>query len=71
MSKIRFQVQMDATTKEWCQQQADFLGVSLSGFINVAVAQYRQQQEGLTMFRDMPNILKMMEGVKVNVGSGD
>jgi hypothetical protein len=60
MSKEKFNISMEPETKEWCKQQAEYLGISLSGMINVAVAQYRQQQESVKTANNMPDLVKTL-----------
>lgn len=67
MSKLRFNVQLDESTKEYLQEQADRLGVSMSGFINVIIAQYRQQQESVKILGNVDLFTKMAEELKALV----
>jgi acetolactate synthase regulatory subunit len=59
--KKRVVVQMEEETDKYCQQQAEMLGISKSGFINVVVAQYRQQN---TVLDQLPNMLKKLQDVQ-------
>ncbi len=61
MSKLRLNVQLDESFKQYCAEQAELLGISMSGFISVALAQYRQQQEAMKAMSDMTNYTKLVE----------
>lgn len=56
--KKRVVVQMEEETERYCQEESEKLGISKSGFINVVVAQYRQQND---MFNQLPSMTKLME----------
>lgn len=56
--KKRLNITLDITMDEYCQQQAEILGISKNGFINVALAQYKQQND---MFSQIPSMTKLME----------
>lgn len=60
--KKRVVVQIEEETDKYCQQQAEMLGISRSGFINVVIAQYRQQSE---MMNQLPFMLKQVEQMKM------
>ncbi len=64
MAKLRFNIQIDESTKDYLQEQADRLGVSISGFVNVIIAQHRQQQESLKVMGNMDLFTKMLEEMK-------
>ena len=56
--KSRFTFQLDDEIKEWCETQADKLGISISGLINVALSQYKDQTMVLSQ---MPTMLQMVQ----------
>ena len=61
--KKRIIVQVELETDEYCQKQSKILGISKSGFINVIIAQYRQQNDMLNQLPDMFEQLKRMEAI--------
>lgn len=56
--KNRFTFQLDDEMKVWCESQADKLGISVSGLINVALSQYKDQ---ITVLSQMPTMMKMLQ----------
>lgn len=64
MAKLRVNIQLDESTKKYCQEQSDRLGgIGVSGFVNVAIAQYRQQQESMVAMSNMGNIIAQLKEV--------
>ena len=61
MAKIRLNIQMEETMKEYCKAKSEELGISISGFINVAVAQYKQQEESLKSINKTYEAMKELE----------
>jgi hypothetical protein len=61
MAKVRLNIQMEENTKVWCDEQAELMGMSTSAFINLAVAQYRQQMEGLKAMQQLDGLKQMIE----------
>ena len=51
--KSRCNIYLDEDIKEWCQLQAEVMGMSLSAFITMCVYQYKQSQEGLKAMQNM------------------
>lgn len=65
MAKVKFNISLEDSTKDYCQEQANKLGVSMSGFINVVIAQYRQAQESLTAMNNVEIFKKLADEIKV------
>jgi len=61
--KKRLIAQVELETDEYCQKQADKLGISKSGFVNVVISQYRQQNEMLDQLPGMFEQLKKFEAM--------
>jgi hypothetical protein len=70
MSKVRLNIQFEEDTMDWLRKQSDAYGVSISGFINIAVAQYRQQMESLKTLQDLPTMLKAVQAMTISNSDG-
>lgn len=73
--KARCNIYLDEGIKEWCQQQAEVMGMSLSAFITMCVYQYKQNQESLkamqniTVFTEqLQQMKKMFDDMKPQIG---
>jgi len=64
MAKLRLNIQMEENMKNWCQLKSEEFGISMSGFINVVLAQYKQQQESLVAIGKMEDLVKVLEDLK-------
>lgn len=53
---IKIQITMNEDVEEYVREQSKKLGLSISGFCNVALAQYKQQNE---MMNNMPKMIDM------------
>lgn len=69
--KKRVIVQMEEETDKYCQEQAEMLGISKSGFINVVVAQYRQQSDIMNQFPFMVKQMQQLQEMKKMLGNED
>lgn len=61
MAKTRLNIQLEESTHEWVKKQAEAFGISASGFINVAIAQYKVQCEAMKTMQDLPSMMKMLK----------
>lgn len=61
--KKRIGVQLEVEVDKYCEEQAKMLGISKSGFINVAIAQYRQQN---MMIEQLPDMMKQLNEMHIN-----
>jgi len=52
----KIQVTVDDSMELWVKEQAKILGLSVSGLCNVALAQYKQQNE---IISNMPKMMEM------------
>lgn len=66
--KIRVNFNMDSELKEWAEEQADAYGITLTGMLNIAVAQYKQQCEGL---KAMSNVEQFVEKLRQELAKKD
>lgn len=66
--KKRVAVQLELEVDKYCEEQAKLLGISKSGFINVAIAQYRQQN---IMIEQLPNMVKRLNDMGINTSNKD
>jgi antitoxin component of RelBE/YafQ-DinJ toxin-antitoxin module len=63
MAKVRLNIQLDEQMKAFCQAKAEELGISMNGFINVALAQYKMQNDSLGLLGRI-----FTEGDKLGIG---
>ena len=56
MPKLRLNVQLDESLKQYCLEQSEMLGISMSGFISVVLSQYRQSQEAIKTMSDIGQV---------------
>jgi hypothetical protein len=64
MPKVKLIIQVDEALKQYCQGQADAFGISLNGFVNLALSQYKSQQESLKAFENMHGLIEKLEDIK-------
>lgn len=64
MPKVKLVIQVDEALKQYCQSQADAFGISLSGFVNLALAQYKNQQESLKAFENVQGLIGKLDELK-------
>jgi hypothetical protein len=60
MAKLKTNIQFEENLKAWIIEQSELMGVSMSGFVNMAVSQYKQQQEALTTMQDMGAVIQKL-----------
>lgn len=59
--KVRVNFNMDGELKEWAEKQAEAYGITLTGMLNIAVAQYKQQCESLSVMQQFPDLFKQLQ----------
>lgn len=64
MVKLRVNLQLEESLKQYCVEQAELYGISMGGFISMVVAQHRQQQESVKAMGNMGTLAKMFEELK-------
>lgn len=64
MAKIRSNIYLEEDIKEWCQFQAEVMGMSLSAFLTMCVYQYRQSQEGLKAMQNLTMFAEQLQDIK-------
>lgn len=61
--KKRLNIQIEVEVDDYIQSQADMLGISKNGFINVVIAQYRQQNEVVNQIPTMMEMFQKMQSM--------
>lgn len=61
MAKVKFPVQVEEDVKEYIEQQAERLGVSQSGFVNLCIAHYREQREAIQGMNQVKDLVYKLE----------
>jgi hypothetical protein len=67
MAKQRLNIQLEEAMKDYCMQKADELGISMNGFINVALAQYKQQDEGMKAMTGIDQLVKKIDEISKKI----
>lgn len=60
-TKARVNFNMDCELKEWAEKQAEAYGITLTGMLNIAMAQYKMQMEGMSMMKQFPDFFDKLE----------
>lgn len=63
MAKLRLNIQLEEGMKQYCQEKSEEFGISMSGFISVVLAQYRQQQDGIKAMSDIQKLVEIVGNV--------
>jgi hypothetical protein len=61
VERTRVNITISNELKEWYQKQAESFGCPMSSMMAIALAQYKQQQEGLTMMQNMGKLNELLE----------
>lgn len=61
MAKVKLNVMMDETMKDYIEEQSERLGVSQSGFINLCIAQYKEQHESVKAMNNLTELIKKID----------
>lgn len=64
---VRVHIVMKEQIFDWVEEAAFNYGMSKSGFINMCVAQFKQQQEMMAFANKMPNLIDQMREVAMEV----
>lgn len=67
VKKTRFNFIISVELKKWVDKQADMMGVSQAGFVNVCITNYRQQAEALKSMQDVNIIMTQLVSLKNDV----
>jgi predicted DNA-binding protein len=67
MAKIKMSIQMEEEMKDYLEDQAERLGVSQSGFINMCIANYREQRESIQAMNNMKVLANQIEELNKNI----
>lgn len=57
----RTNVQLKGNIKRWVDEQSTKFGISQSAFINICIAQYKQQMEAMGMMKDIGSLVNKIE----------
>jgi hypothetical protein len=63
-NKKRLNVTISLELADWLEKQAEGYGCSVSSMIALAIGQYKQQCEGLSMMKDMGKLYELIEQVQ-------
>lgn len=63
MAKVRFGIQLEEEMKIYCMEKSQELGISMSGFLNVVLAQYKQGQESIQAMVNMKLVMKKLDEI--------
>ena len=66
--KSRCNIYLDEDIKQWCQLQAEIMGMSMSAFITMCVYQYKQSQEGLKAMQNITVFAEQLQQMKEMLG---
>ena len=66
--KSRCNIYLDEDIKQWCQLQAEVMGMSMSAFITMCVYQYKQSQEGLKAMQNITVFAEQLQQMKEMLG---
>ena len=66
--KSRCNIYLDEDIKEWCQLQAEAMGMSMSAFITMCVYQYKQSQEGIKAMQNITVFAEQLQQMKEMLG---
>lgn len=64
MAKIKMNIQFEEDMKNYIETQSEKLGVSQAGFINLCVAQYKQQNESIIAFSNMHELISKIDDLQ-------
>ena len=66
--KSRCNIYLDEDIKQWCQLQAEVMGMSMSAFITMCVYQYKQSQEGIKAMQNITVFAEQLQQMKEMLG---
>jgi hypothetical protein len=64
MEKTRVNIAISNDLKDWFQSQAEGFGCSMSAMMVIALAQYKQQSEGLAAMNSLSELKELMEQIQ-------
>lgn len=62
--KKKIQVTVDLTMLDWYKSQAEIYGVSVSGLVNIAMAEYRMNKEIVNTMPQLSDMMGMVNSLK-------
>lgn len=63
MAKVKMNIQFEEDMKEYIEEQSERLGVSQSGFINLCIAQYKEQHDTIIAMNNIKLIVDKLDVV--------
>lgn len=67
----RVNITISEELKIWFQKQAEEFGVPMSGMMAIALAQYKQQIEGLSAMKEMGVLYEKLNDIQNQIDSKD
>lgn len=67
--KARVNITISMDVKEWFQKQAESFGCPMSSMMAIALAQYKQQQEGMGVMKEMGKLYELIEQIQKDKGN--
>ena len=64
MAKMKMTIQVDDSMKDYIEEQSERLGVSQSGFINLCIAQYKEQHESIKAMNNMKDLILKLDDIQ-------
>jgi uncharacterized pyridoxal phosphate-containing UPF0001 family protein len=64
---VRVTITLTEDLKDWFQSQAEMYAVPMSGMMAIAMAQYRQQQEGMKAMQDMSSLYEKLQEIEIKL----
>ncbi len=60
----RVTITLSEDLKEWFQAEAETYAIPMSGMMAIAMAQYKQQQEGIKAMQDMGSLYEKLQSIE-------
>ena len=64
MAKIKINMQMENEMKDYVEEQAERLGVSQSGFVNMCIANYKEQRESIRAMNNVKDLVFKLDDIQ-------
>jgi hypothetical protein len=65
--RARVNITMSEDLKEWFQEYAEGFGIPMSGMMAIALAQYKQQVEGLGAVKELGALYAKMQEIEAKI----
>lgn len=67
MAKMKITMQIDEVMKDYVEEQSERLGISQSGFINMCIANYKEQRESIQAMNNMRGLALQLEELNKSI----